>query len=72
MDNTLIPDNASWAAFHVSRQSQEGRVICPTALLPLFLNSAHTVAMIRHSIDIVTKAVNRLNPGQTPAVTFDQ
>ena len=54
VDNTLTPDNASWAVFHASCQSQEGRVICPTALLPLFLDSAHTVAMIRHSIDVVT------------------
>ena len=28
--------------------------------------------MIRHSINVVTKAVNHLNPGQTPVVTFDQ
>ena len=47
-------------------------MICPTAQLPLFLDSAHTVAMIRHSIDVVTKAVNHLNPGQIPVVTFDQ
>ena len=72
MDNTLTPDNASWAAFHASRQSQEGRVIWPTALLLLFLGSAHTVAMIRHSIDVVTKAENHLNSGQISVVTFDQ
>ena len=71
MNNTLTSGNASWEAFHASRQPQEGRVIFPTVLLLLFLDSAHTVAMFRHSIDVVTKAVNHLNPGQIPVVTFD-
>ena len=48
------------------------RAICPTPLLPLFLESAHTVAMIKHSMDVVRNAVEYLNPGQTPVVTFDQ
>ena len=69
-DITLPPDNASWAAFHASRQSQEGRVICPTALHLLFLDSAHTEAMIQHTIDVATKSVNHLNPGQIPVVTL--
>ena len=43
-----------------------------TALLPLFLDSAHTVAMIRHSMDVVKNAVEHVNPGQTPVVTLDQ
>ena len=28
--------------------------------------------MIRHSLNVVSKAVVHLNPGQTPVVTFDQ
>ncbi|KAI0241982.1 hypothetical protein LSAT2_015270, partial [Lamellibrachia satsuma] len=54
------------------RQPPEARVICPTALFPLFLDSAQTVAMIRHSLDVVKNAVEHLKPGQTPVVTFDQ
>ena len=38
----------------------------------MFQGSAHTVAMIQHSIDVVENAVQHLNPGQTPVVTFDQ
>ena len=30
------------------------------------------MAMIRHSMDIVSNAVFHLNPGQTPVLTFDQ
>ena len=33
------------------------------SLLPLFMESAHTVAMISHSMDVVKNAVEHLNPG---------
>ena len=48
------------------------RVITSTALLPLFQESAHTVAMIKHSLDVIKTAVEHLNTGQTPVVAFDQ
>ncbi|KAG1678463.1 Multidrug resistance-associated protein 1 [Nymphon striatum] len=72
-DNCIVDnENTSWAAFHASRQPPDARAICTTSLLPLFLESAHTVAMVRHSMDVVKNAVEHLNPGQTPVVTFDQ
>jgi len=37
-------------------QPPEVRPICPTALLPMFQDSADTVAMICHSIDVVKNA----------------
>ena len=43
-----------------------------TSLLPLFDDQAHSVAMIRHSMDVVSKAVQSLNPGQVPIITADQ
>ena len=69
MDNRLSPGDAFWTAFHASLQSQEARDISLTTQLPLFMDTAHAVAMIRHSNDVVTKAVYYLNPGQ---ITFDQ
>ena len=66
-------EDISWAAYHASHQSSVGcGVICPTALLPLFLESAHTVAMIKHSFCVIKSAVEHLNPGQIPVITFDQ
>ena len=62
----------SWAAYHASHQSAGRKVICPSALRPLFHESAHTVAIIKQSMDVVRKAVQHLNAGQTPVVTFDQ
>ena len=41
-------------------------------MLPLFKEQAHSPAMIRHSMSVVRKAVQFLNPGQIPVVTFDQ
>ena len=39
---------------------------------PLFHESARTVAMVKHSIDVVRKALQHLISGQTPIVMFDQ
>ena len=36
------------------------------------MESDHTVAMIRHSMDVVKSAVEHLNAEQTPVLTFDQ
>ena len=65
-------ENISWAAFHASRQPPEVRPISLTALLPMIRDSAHTVAMIRHSIDVMKTVVEHLNPGQASVITFDQ
>ena len=43
-----------------------------SSLLSLFQEQAHSVAMIKHSIDKVKERVNFLNPGQTPIITADQ
>ena len=67
-------DNMSWVAYHASHQPAGRQVICPSALLPLFQERerAHTVAMVKHSVDVVRKAVQHLNAGQTAVVTSDQ
>jgi hypothetical protein len=62
----------SWSAYHASHQSLCPKVICPNALLPLFHESAQTFAMIKHSMDVFRNAVQHLNAGQNPGVTFDQ
>ena len=58
-------DSISWAVYHASQQPN-------IALLPLFYESAHTAAMIRHSKDIVQKLVNHVHPCQTPIISMDQ
>ena len=38
----------------------------------LYCPCAHTVAMIKYSLDVIKTAVEHLNTGQTPVVAFDQ
>ena len=68
-------ENVSWAAHHASNHSIVEEPECSTALtalLPLFYDQANSVAMIRHSMDVIKAAVNTLNPGQIPVITVDQ
>ena len=62
----------SWSAYHASHQSG---IVCPkgsTELLPLFEDSAHSCAMIRHPTTITMAVIHHLNPGQIPVLTCDQ
>ena len=62
----------SWSAYHASIQTTEIPSAAINALLPLFLENAHSVAMIKHSMDIVKTSVQYLNQGQIPALAADQ
>ncbi|XP_038062580.1 uncharacterized protein LOC119733071 [Patiria miniata] len=64
----------SWAAYHASRQQELTPPPPPAinALMPLFPDSAHSVGMIKHSMNVVSAAVRHLNPGQVPILTADQ
>lgn len=62
----------SWAAFHASRQQKNPVLLSHSSLLPLFKESAHSIAMVRHAMVIIRAAVHKLNPQQIPVVTFDQ
>ncbi len=65
-------DWISWSAYYASIQETVIPPAAINALLPLFLDSAHSVAMIKHSMIIVQKAVQHLNPGQVPILATDQ
>ena len=65
-------DWISWSAYHSSMQEAVIPSPAINALLPLFLDSAHSVAMIKHSMEMVRAAVKHLNPGQVPILTLDQ
>ena len=74
-DNTQGDKVVSWSAYHVSLQPTNGvseSSLTKTSLLPLFHDQAHSIAMIRHLMNVVKKAVDILNPGQVPIITVDQ
>ena len=72
VEKATIDGWISWSAYHADTQ----RAVIPpaaiNALLPLFLDNAHSVAMIRHSMNIVKAAVHHLNPCQIPVLAADQ
>ena len=45
---------------------------CILHMIWLISINDYTLAMIKHSRDVISKAVEHLNPGQTQVVTFDQ
>ena len=57
---------------HASKGRQSHFEISLSTLMPLFPESAHSVAMVKHAMDIAKKTTNFLNPSQVPVVTVDQ
>lgn len=66
-----IDDNLSWSAYHASKEEKE-KEIDLSAILPLFKEDSKSVAMIKHSMNVVQQAASFVNPGQTPVIAFDQ
>ena len=63
----------SWATYHASQLEQNEQSIPDiTSLLSLFKEEAKSLAMIRHSFNVVKIAVRHLNPGQIPIIAFHQ
>ena len=67
-----IVDPIAWAAFHSSAQAPRNFDVTIKSLLPLFPDDSRPGAMIRHSMDVIKRAVEHLNPGQVPVLTVDQ
>lgn len=65
-------DWVSWSAFHADTQDTVIPPAAINALLPLFLDNAHSVVMIKHSMTMVQATVQHLNPGQVPVLAADQ
>ena len=74
-DDPDVDSAVSWSAYHARLQPEDavsGSDVALASLLPLFSEEAKSVAMIRHSMDVVKKSVEILNPGQIPIITVDQ
>lgn len=55
----------SWAAYRASQTSLSSHQPAIISLLPMFVENAHSLAMIAHSMSVV-------NPSQTPVIALDQ
>ena len=72
LEKDKLEDYISWSTHFSSLQSQAPRSQAIYALLPLFDENAHTMAMIQHSMKIVKEGVAYVNPNQTPVIAMDQ
>ena len=65
--------NLSWFAFHAHHEKGTSESnLAIWSLLHLFEEQAASPAMSRHSMDVISKAVQYLNPGQTAVMACDQ
>ena len=67
-----VDDPIGWAAFLANAQQPGDFDVTITSLLPLFPDYSKYVAMIRHWMDVMQRAVHLHNPGQVPVLTLDQ
>ena len=65
-------DSLSWAAYRASKASPSRYEPAIIALLPMFLENAHSLAMILHSMNVVQSAVHHVDSTQTPVIAVDQ
>uniref|UniRef100_A0A1X7TS12 Uncharacterized protein n=1 Tax=Amphimedon queenslandica TaxID=400682 RepID=A0A1X7TS12_AMPQE len=72
MQDVTYDSNISWAAYHASQLEVHSCLPTITAMLPLFQDDSKSVAMIRHSMDVIKQAVDKLHPSQVPVITLDQ
>jgi len=65
--------NLSWAAYNANiSPSIDEREVAISSLLPLFNEDSKSVAMLRHSMDVILSAVHVLNGDQSPVIAVDQ
>jgi hypothetical protein len=65
--------NLSWAAYHANiSASVDEREVAISSLLPLFNEDSKSVAMLRHSMDLILSSVRVLNGDQPPVIAVDQ
>lgn len=75
MDELPEIETISWATFHSNRHPAsivDENSVAIFSLLQLFYDSAHSEAMIQHSVDVVKMADDVLSPEQVPIITLDR
>ena len=65
-------DNISWSAYFAHLQFAIHHPPAISALMPLFHDNAHAVAMVKHRMDMIMKATELVNPAQIPVLTLNQ
>ena len=70
VDNSKM--NISWSAYFANQQDKVPKPPAIVTMLPLFRDSAHSPAMVKHGMRVIQQITNHVNPGQIPVMTVDQ
>ena len=62
----------SWAAYYASITEPPATYPTKSYLLPLFIESSNSPAMVWHWMKVLCQAINNINSGQTPVMVADQ
>lgn len=65
-------DSVSRAAYCASKSPIPHYTPAIVSLLPMFIENAHSLAMIAHSMKVVKSSVSHVNPNQIPVIALDQ
>ena len=65
-------DNISWSAYFAHLQFAAHHPPAISALMSLFCDNSHSVAMVKHGMDMIMKAIELVNPARIPVLTLDQ
>ena len=67
-------ENNTWPGFHsrLSKSKNTTKIKCKAQMLPLYRESAHTPAMVKHCLKQSIAITNFMNPGQIPVNFCDQ
>ncbi|KAK3920030.1 Chromosome-associated kinesin KIF4 [Frankliniella fusca] len=71
LDECVDGQSVPWSSYHARRDTGV-RHTTKTSLLPLFTEHAQSAAMMKHTMDVVAKAVKSVNEDQIPVVVGDQ
>ena len=69
-----LSDNVSlsWSTYHAAIETSDSLQACIQSLIPLFRDTFRSPVVIRHAMDLITKAENYLNPGQVSILKVDE
>eukprot|EP00112_Aurelia_sp_Birch-Aquarium-sp1_P020727 Seg5404.1 transcript_id=Seg5404.1/GoldUCD/mRNA.D3Y31 product="hypothetical protein" pseudo=true protein_id=Seg5404.1/GoldUCD/D3Y31 len=71
-DQPELSTRTSWSAFHEDQKSSLPRLKCLSALMPLIDENISSLAMVKHTMKVVKRAVDSLHKDQIPVITGDQ
>ena len=71
-DDSAPVGDMSWAAFHAQSDERNDHELPISALMPLLHYSSNTASMMKHTLQVIQKAVSYLHANQVPVIFYDQ